>query len=226
MTKPKMTHQKPSAKKKSAEVTKPYEPTEREQTALDAFEARRYESPLFPKLKINYEGDTGTVELDHPDLETACTLLMEATGAASDAFALGILMQLTNAASKASEPNAGGLNFMLSVVAGIKPQDQMEAMLASQMAAVHMQTMAYARRLSIADTFMESEIAEKALNKLTRTFTIQLEALKKYRTGGQQKMTVEHVHVHEGGQAIVGNVQGGGGNEKNEGQPDAKATNA
>ena len=26
---------------------------------------------------------------------------------------------------------------------------------------------------------------------------------------GQQKVTVEHVHVHEGGQAIVGNVEGG-----------------
>ena len=41
------------------------------------------------------------------------------------------------------------------------------------------------------------------------------EALKKYRTGGQQKMVVEHVHVNEGGQAIVGTVnQGGGGNNK------------
>jgi hypothetical protein len=36
-----------------------------------------------------------------------------------------------------------------------------------------------------------------------------MEALKRYRTSGQQKMTVEHVHVHEGGQAIVGTVEGG-----------------
>jgi len=44
----------------------------------------------------------------------------------------------------------------------------------------------------------------------------QMEALKKYRTGGQQKMIVEHVHVNEGGQAIVGNVNpgGGGSNDK------------
>ena len=40
---------------------------------------------------------------------------------------------------------------------------------------------------------------------------------------GQQKMTVEHVHVHEGGQAIVGNVQQGGGADKKEKeQPNAK----
>ncbi len=47
--------------------------------------------------------------------------------------------------------------------------------------------------------------------KLLRTFAAQMEALKKYRTGGQQKMIVEHVHVHQGGQAIVGSVTQGGG---------------
>ena len=36
-----------------------------------------------------------------------------------------------------------------------------------------------------------------------------MEALKRYRTSGQQKVTVEHVTVNAGGQAIVGAVQGG-----------------
>jgi len=45
---------------------------------------------------------------------------------------------------------------------------------------------------------------------------------KRYRTGGEQKVTVEHVHVHEGGQAIVGSVTGGGEVSKKEGgQPHA-----
>jgi hypothetical protein len=35
---------------------------------------------------------------------------------------------------------------------------------------------------------------------------MQMEALKRYRTGGEQKVTVQHVSVNEGGQAIVGNV--------------------
>jgi hypothetical protein len=35
---------------------------------------------------------------------------------------------------------------------------------------------------------------------------MQMEALKRYRTGGEQKVTVQHVSVSEGGQAIVGNV--------------------
>ena len=44
-----------------------------------------------------------------------------------------------------------------------------------------------------------------------------------YRTGGQQKVTVEHVTVNQGGQAIVGNVShpGGGSNAKSEDQPHA-----
>ena len=39
---------------------------------------------------------------------------------------------------------------------------------------------------------------------------MQMEALKKYRTGGEQKVTVEHVSVNAGGQAIIGNVETGG----------------
>jgi hypothetical protein len=42
--------------------------------------------------------------------------------------------------------------------------------------------------------------------KLLRTFTMQVEALHRYRGKGQQKVTVEHVHVNAGGQAIVGTV--------------------
>jgi len=52
----------------------------------------------------------------------------------------------------------------------------------------------------------QEESAERAFNKLTRTFTEQVEALKNYRSNGEQKMTVQHVRVAEGGQAIVGNV--------------------
>ena len=48
--------------------------------------------------------------------------------------------------------------------------------------------------------------------KMLRTFTAQMEALKRYRTGGQQKVTVEHVHVTAGGQAIVGVVNRGKAN--------------
>jgi DUF917 family protein len=98
---------------------------------------------------------------------------------------------------------------MLSIIEGIKPRDQVETMLAAQMAAVHMATMTFARRLATVDNIPQQDSAERAFNKLTRTFTTQMEALKRFRTGGEQKVTVQHVTVAEGGQAIVGNVTQG-----------------
>ena len=98
------------------------------------------------------------------------------------------------------------MNFILSVVKGIQPKDQVEAMLATQMAAVHMASMAFGRRLLTVKDLPQQDSAERAFNKLARTFTTQMEALKRYRTGGEHKMTVQHVIVSEGGQAIVGNV--------------------
>jgi hypothetical protein len=55
-------------------------------------------------------------------------------------------------------------------------------------------------------------------NKLSRSFATLLEALNRHRGKGQQKVTVEHVHVHSGGQAVVG-VVGGGDPPKSEEQP-------
>ena len=57
-----------------------------------------------------------------------------------------------------------------------------------------------------------------------------MSALKEYRSKGEQKMTVQHVHVAEGGQAIVGNVsasaEGVGMRKKTEDQPHAQLTYA
>jgi hypothetical protein len=119
---------------------------------------------------------------------------------------------------------------MLSVVKGIEPRDQIEAMLAAQMAAVHMASMTFARRLAHVENIPQQDSAERAFNKLARTFAAQMSALKEYRSKGEQKMTVQHVHVAEGGQAIVGNVnapaEGVGARKKPEIQPHAQLTYA
>lgn len=59
---------------------------------------------------------------------------------------------------------------------------------------------------------------------LSRTHATLLEALNRHRGKGQQKISVEHVHVHSGGQAIVGHVEnpGCGDQAKSEDQPHAK----
>jgi hypothetical protein len=99
---------------------------------------------------------------------------------------------------------------MLSVVKGIEPRDQLEAMLAAQMAATHNAMMTFARQLNLVENIPQQDSAERAFNKLARTFSAQVEALKRYRSRGEQTVRVEHVTVNEGGQAIVGQVISGG----------------
>jgi hypothetical protein len=69
-----------------------------------------------------------------------------------------------------------------------------------------------ARRLNHVETIPQQDSANNLLNKLARTFAAQLEALKRYRSSGEQKVTVNHQHVNvSANQAVVGVTQGGGG---------------
>lgn len=144
-------------------------------------------------------------------LEIDPELLKLAFGTKDIDFAEGIITQLTNIGSKGPKIDEKGTDFVTSIVVGIKPQDQIETMLAAQMAAVHNATMTFSRRLAHVDNIPQQDSASRAFNQLARTFAAQVEALKRYRTGGQQNVTVKHVTVNEGGQAIVGNVSHGGG---------------
>src|SRR5262245_60160025 len=60
-------------------------------------------------------------------------------------------------------------------------------------------------------------------NKLSRSCAVLIEALNRHRGKGQQKVTVEHVTVNAGGQAIVGAVAtpGGRGPAETKEQPHA-----
>ncbi len=199
-----------NAKTPAKTPAKPYEPTPRARAALEAHFARAEEKPPAPAWKIEAENGFNNISNDHPDQTLGLNLLMEATGTTDFNFLRGLLCQLAEAGTKNGEVNEDAVNFMLSVVKGVEPKDQMEAMLAAQMAAVHMATITFARRLANVENIPQQDAAERGFNKLARTFTTQMEALKRYRTGGQQKVTVEHVTVNEGGQAIVGNVETGG----------------
>ena len=195
-------------------VAKPYEPTPEERRLMEAYFARKEQTPAAPPLKVS-EDDSGATQIapDHADPKMGQALLMEALATADPCFVVGLVTQLADAGTQGRKVDERALNFMLSVVKGVKPKDQMEAMLAAQMAAVHMATMTFARRLAHVQNIPQQDSAERAFNKLARTFSAQVEALKRYRTGGEQRVTVEHVTVNEGGQAIVGNVaHRGGGN--------------
>jgi hypothetical protein len=90
------------------------------------------------------------------------------------------------------------------VIKSIEPRDQIEVMLATQMATVQMAMMTMSRRLANATMLPQQDSASNAFNKLARTYTTQMEALKRYRSTGEQRVVVERVTVQAGGQAVVG----------------------
>ena len=108
--------------------------------------------------------------------------------------------------------NEKTLANVLASVSNLKPMDHIEAMLVAQMLVTHNATMtnfSRATRHFASSNLKTIEVGNSALNlgnKLARTYTMQMEALNRYRGKGQQKMTVEHVHINSGGQAIIGNV--------------------
>ena len=113
---------------------------------------------------------------------------------------------------------------ILAIAAGMRafaPRDAIEGMLAGQAMALHHAAMEWSRRAMIPDQGFEPGREDmKAAANSSRAFVELLAALDRKRgKGSQQKVTVEHVHVHAGGQAIVGSVapasltEAGGGGE-------------
>lgn len=197
-----------------------HEPTEHERAAARRLQAKRAAKPLAPTLRAKPGKHATEISHSHPDPIIGELLLLEALGTTDREFYDGFVVQLGMAASRGGSIDERTLKFMLAVVKGIEPRDQLETMLATQMAAIHVASMTAAARLASAEVRPQADSAQNALNKLTRTFAAQLEALKRYRSDGAQTIKVQHVTVNDGGQAIVGTVsQGGGTVEKSGGQP-------
>jgi hypothetical protein len=145
-------------------------------------------------LRIGIEGDWGAI----------------VKAGRSVALADGIMSQIAQVGSKGQSIDEAAANFVIGYVDGMAPKDPAEVLLFTQMAVTHQTLMMLARRLNNVDTIQQAEAADRAYNKTARTFTAQLEALKRYRSNGKQLVRVERVTVQEGGQAIVGNVKTGG----------------
>ena len=95
-----------------------------------------------------------------------------------------------------------------AALASIGPRDELEGMMAAQLIAAHNAAMeCYRRAMHVEQTFVGRHENLNQANRLSRTWTTLLGALDKHRGKGQQKVTVEHVYVHAGGQAVVGMVE-------------------
>lgn len=97
-------------------------------------------------------------------------------------------------------------NSTLATIQAIGPRDPVETLLATQMTAVHNSVVSFSGFLSRCENVDRAAEYEKSLNRLARTFAAQVEALNKYRVKGKQKITVQHVTVEDGAQAVIGDV--------------------
>ncbi len=127
-----------------------------------------------------------------------------------DAFNL-FMNQLVPATGYVDKKDHGqAVNQLIPLLSAINPKNELEGMLASQMISVHFASIEMMRRAMKPGKRIEgvNDNINRA-TKLMRTFIAQMEALNKHRGKGKQKITVEHVTVNSGGQAIVGNIDKG-----------------
>lgn len=131
-----------------------------------------------------------------------------------------LLTQLLGADSAAHKPAAdlhSAFDAIIAALQDIAPQDGLEGILAAQLIAAHNAAMDCYRIAAQYGQRPQDRAANLQMAaKLSQTSAKLLESLNKHRGKGQQTVTVKHVHVHAGGQAVVGNGEhrGGGGAEK------------
>jgi hypothetical protein len=97
---------------------------------------------------------------------------------------------------------------VLGLLTELQPKTALEGLLVAQMVSASLNSM---RLTSLALGGDKSEPCSTTMNlaiKLQKLFLDQVNALEKLRGNkGHQKMTVKYVHVHEGGQAVIGSIE-------------------
>lgn len=200
----------PRKSRKEQPPKPPVEPkamTTAEVERYEAFKARRQATPVAVKFVEGDRGKTSIAQDPSQGTRNALAGLATATGSVDSDFCVKLLNQAVNSSPAAGLDTAGHANAIAAAMTGFAPQNELEGMLAAQMASCHNAAMECLRRASLSEQSFEGRKMNMTFtDRFMRTFAVQVEALAKYRKGGQQKVVVEHVHVYPGGQAIVGNV--------------------
>lgn len=180
--------------------------------------------PLRVKLRTAKSGKVTEIGPPHSDIAGFTARLQSTFGSAGRAFPVSQLNRLLTFArtTDSREIDEGRLNSMIAAIEGAAPRNEVEAMLATQLAVTHELVMDLLGRTKRVDQIPQFDAAGSMAFKLLRAFAGHVELLQKLKRGGEQTVRVEHVHVHPGGNAIVGNVATGGRvNGKIEHQPHA-----
>jgi hypothetical protein len=135
--------------------------------------------------------------------------LKVALGTASMEFVESTLFQLQAAARL---PNSGvseiAVNSALAMIESERPKTETECAIVIQMACLHSATMAVLGRLGGGHGGDRHVLAAAtAASRLSRTFAILVETLRRLRNGGSQYVRVEHIHIEPNSQAVIGNFR-------------------
>jgi hypothetical protein len=153
--------------------------------------------------------DSALTGTERPRGQTALLLEAQHASGVTDTEAAGILIAQAAAMPAGQTGTAGEhLQTAIHMLEQIKPEGALQSMLAVQMIGVHNSALNFLRRAMDEDQTFEGRDANvhRAV-RLLRLFNEQLQSLTSLGgKTGQQKVTVEHVHVYDGGQAIVGSV--------------------
>lgn len=216
----------PSRQKKPQPPAPLRAPTDGERMAMAEAVASQAEKPPALKISVTTTGNRSELGSPHTDDDGHWAMVKQALGTNSTHFAEMMLNGLGNIsrAHGDSKPNQSVMNALVAVMHGAQPANEVEAMLLVQMACAHELAMITARGTGQAISMEKMDVMGGLSIRFMRLFALQAETLAKLRRGGEQRVKVEHVHVHPGAQAIVGDVhshRGGGVAEKIVDQPHA-----
>jgi hypothetical protein len=148
--------------------------------------------------------------IEIPRSEEWRRVLRSISGSDDDDFGIILVEQVVNAMRQeraGSDEETRQTDATFAAMMGMKPRDELEGMLIGQLIASHNAAMECYRRAMIGEQTFEARRENLTqANKLSRTYAALTEALDRHRGKGRQRITVEHVNVHAGGQAIVGAV--------------------
>lgn len=201
-------------------VASPLKDKRTETPAQKAERVRRYDELLErvkegarkapPRMK---KGDdpNGPLTIDGDSL-LHCLATMESAGTNHRDMAENVARQVMNVAPK-SQDSVGSVNETLATLHSLGAQDPLEGLLMAQMVGTHNLAMNFMARAMSSENSEMTDMNVNRATKLSRTFVAQLETLNRHRGKGQQKVTVEHVTVNQGGQAMIGVVERSGGGD-------------
>ncbi|MBM3273102.1 hypothetical protein FJY94_07670 [Candidatus Kaiserbacteria bacterium] len=104
----------------------------------------------------------------------------------------------------------GVFNLALDAAETINAGNALEQMLTHQMAAAHKMSLDLLAKAAVEHDTVELARLTNAAARLMNVYQQAMLTMNRIRTGGQQTVTVQHVNVGAGGQAVIGNVQAGG----------------